>query len=548
MTPLRHLAPVACVVAIAAAAGCGGGSPGPPSPTPTAGPSPTLQLVPTIVPTAGGAPPSSAVDLATGSGLLTVLAADEGDLPTGGMSAAGGDFNGDGVGDILLGAPFGDGPGNSRLEAGEAYVIYGPRALEGEIDLAGGGADVTIWGALAGDNLGFSVISGDLNGDGVDDVVVGAPGSNGLTNVRTDLGEAYVIFGSPSLAGTVDLAEVEQDFTFRPAEGFTRVGTTFAIGDVNADGVDDLIAGGPGGGRVEGSSVGSPRTTEGEVYVVFGGAGLVGEKDVARGEEDVRLKGAAELDGFGRSVASGDVNGDGVDDIVVGASSADGPDDARQEAGEAYVFFGSTALAGRVDSADAALTVLGAGEREALGAAVAGGDFNGDGLADIVLSAHFRGAPGGSRPNAGTAYVIFGSASLGGVLDLAGQATDAVVFGRDAFDFMPSAMAAADTDGDGLDDLALGAAAAAGPENSRPGAGEAYVLSGGALAGQIDLRVDVDAAVFVYGALSDEEAGRVASWSDIDGDGKPELLLLAPGRQDGSGGRGRLYLVGLPGP
>jgi hypothetical protein len=534
---------------LAAAAACGGSAGSPSSPTPTVAPSPspTVPSVLTPKPTeVAAAEPVAVVDLASESPLLTIRGGDAGDLQAGGVSAATGDFNSDGVDDLLVGAPFADGPDNSRPDAGEAYVIFGPRAEGGEIDLGTGSADVTVLGALPGDNLGFSVMGADLNADGIDDIVVGAPGSNGLTNIRTDLGEAYVIFGDSSLGGTVDLAEVEQDFTFRPAEGFTRVGTSFAAGDVNGDGADDLIAGGPFGGRVEGTSPGGPRTSEGEVYVVFGTPGLSGEKDVARGEEDVRLKGATAWDGFGRAVATGDVNGDGVDDIVVGASSADGPDESRTEGGEAHVFFGSPALAGKVDSADADVTILGAEAGDSLGDAVVIGDLNGDGLADIVLSAHFADGPDDQRATSGEAYVIFGSSSLGGVIDLAEDAPGAVVYGRDDDDFMPWALALADVDGDGRDDLALGAAFGDGPDNSRPDAGEAYVLLGNALHGDIDLRVDVEGPVFIYGAALGEEMGTSLLWLDLNHDSRQELLLLAPGREGTAEASGRLYLVKVP--
>lgn len=528
---------------------CGDGA-APSSLAPTAEPSPSPQLLPAVTavstPDVAAAAPVTLLDLATDSPMLTILSADDGDLRTGGVSMARGDFNGDGVDDLLLGAPFGDGPDNSREDAGEAYVIFGSGALGAEIRLGRGAADLTIFGALPGDNLGFSVFGGDLNGDGMDDVIVGAPGSNALTNIRTDMGEAYVIFGSPFLGGTVDLAEIEQDFTFRPAEGFTRVGTTFAVGDVNEDGISDLIMGGPFGGRAEGTPPGSPRTTEGEVYVVFGAADLSGERDVARGEEDARLKGAQEFDSFGQAVASGDVNGDGVDDIIVTARRADGPDDSRRDAGEAYVFFGSSALSGKLDSDEADVTIYGAEGGDILGDLAACGDMNGDGLMDIVLSASFGDGPGNLRAIGGEAYVIFGSASPGGVIDLADEAPCAVIYGRDRQDLMPSALALADVDGDGRDDMALGAQFADGPENSRSDVGEAYVLSGDGLEGEIDLRVDVDGSVFVYGSAAGEQMGAGLLWLDLDNNGRQELFLSAPGQQSATEGPNRLYLVEVP--
>ena len=533
------LAAIVNVTLMGVACDGGGGSP-----TSTAVPSPSPAVTPATSDADGAT--LTVLDLAAASPLLTIQSADVDDLQTGGRSLARGDFNGDGVDDLLLGAPLGDGPDNSREDSGEAYVIYGSGGLEGEINLGEGSGDLAILGALAGDNLGFSTIAGDLNGDGVDDIVVGAPGSNGLTNIRTDLGEAYVIFGSPSLRGTVDLAEEEQGFTLRAAEGFARVGTSFAVGDVNDDGIDDLIAGAPFAGRREGSRPGAPRTTEGEVYVVFGSPDLSGEKDVARGEEDVRLKGAQELDSFGQAVASADVNGDAIDDIIVTAQRADGPDDSRKESGEAYVFFGSAGLSGKVDAVEADVTVYGAEEGDALGDLASSGDLNGDGLADIVLSARFADGPDNARDGGGEAYVLFGSTALGGIVDLAEGAPDAVVYGRDPTDWIPSALALADVDADGRDDLALGAAYADGPQNFRSDGGEAYVLTGDGLEGEIDLGVDVETPVFIYGPASGGQLGLGLLWLDLDGDGGQEMLLLAPGLLGAAQGPGRLYLVEVP--
>ncbi len=546
--PRAFIALTALLLAAGAAtsAGCGDGggsaSPSPPM-RPSTSPTATPVIPLTVIPTPAALAPTSILDMASDAPVLTIVPADAGDLRTGGDSLARGDFNNDGVDDLLLGAPFGDGPNNSREDSGEAYVIFGSGRLGEDIDLGRATADLTIFGALPGDNLGVSVISGDLNGDGIDDVVVGAPGSNGLTNIRTDLGEAYIIFGSPSLGGTVDLAKIEQDFTLRPAEGFTRVGTTFAIGDVNGDGIDDLIAGGPFGGRVEGTAPGSRRTTEGEVYIVFGAPDLRGEKDVARSQEDVRLKGAQEFDSFGQAVTSGDVNGDGVDDIIVTATRADGPEDSRAQAGEAYVFFGSPSLYGKVDSDEADITIYGSEEGDTLGDPVASGDVTGDGLADIILGARFADGPDNLRSVGGEAYVIWGSPSLGGIIDLGEEEPDSLVYAADPADMMPSSLTVLDLDDDGRDDVVLGAAFADGPGNMRSDGGEAYALHGDALEGEIDLRVDVDGPLFIYGSGAGEQMGTGLLWLDLDDNGRQELLLLAPGGQGEGQQPGRLYLV-----
>jgi hypothetical protein len=494
-------------------------------------------------------PPPLIIDLATTTSIATIFAAekvgDYGDINSDIPAVATGDFNGDHVMDLLVGARFGDGPDNAREDSGEAYVIFGSPTLGGAVDIAEHEQDVTIFGARRGDSLGFSVAGGDLNGDGIDDIILGAPSSDGPFKERTDLGEAYVIFGSPDLSGTVDIGGREPDVRITAAEGFAHVGDSLCTGDVNGDGLVDLVAGAPFAGREPGSPVGGPRTHLGEVYVVFGSPTLAGSVSVGKDEQDFTMAGKEAFGEFGDSVACGDVNGDGTADIIVAAEAA-GPDAARANAGEVYVFFGSEKLSGRVSAAgDQQLTVLGADPQDTLGFSLATGDVNGDGIDDIIAAARLADGPDNTRDTAGEVYVIFGSPSPEGTVDIALSQQDVTILGGQANTLLGS-VTSADVNADGIDDIIAGTRhAGAGV----PSTGEAYIVFGSSgLARTIDLALN-DHDISILGAQPGDGVGAFVLVDDVNDDGANEIILVADGADGPDEARpdaGEIYVLSPP--
>jgi hypothetical protein len=180
-----------------------------------------------------------------------------------GDSVSSGDFNGDDIDDIIIGAPFTNPAG--RIHAGKTYIIYGSGNLPSTIDLNSVSADVTICGDYNGDRLGISISSGDFNGDGIDDIIIGADTANFVGG--NSVGKTYIIYGSNSLPSTIDLNSVFADVTICGDDAIDRSGSSVSSGDINGDGMDDIIIGAPNADPAGGSFAG-------ETYVIYGSNSL----------------------------------------------------------------------------------------------------------------------------------------------------------------------------------------------------------------------------------------------------------------------------------
>jgi hypothetical protein len=361
-------------------------------------------------------------DLTTGgslfayNGALSALAAMPGNPSSGAVVAGIGDFDGDGQIDYAAGVPF----SNSGAAGGGGVTIFAS------------GSPIILNNMAAGQELGHSVAGiGDINGDGLADVAIGAPGS------MTDKGAAYVIFGGAT-GPAIDITAPGADgFIINGIATNDRLGTEInTAGDFNRDGFADFAIAEPGQGRV---------------HIAFGEAGISG---VTLGTGTLQINGIA-VDAADRTIpvmSPGDFNGDGISDILLAANGANG------NRGEAYVVYGKASYTGgstidvntmaaadgfKFSITDPASILDGGG---------AAGDFNGDGFDDIAVVLR-----AGSIADI---YVVYGRAGVTGLTDaMLDDPASAFhmsynVGNTAAFQF--EIASAGDRNGDGFDDLVIG--------------------------------------------------------------------------------------------
>jgi hypothetical protein len=375
------------------------------------------------------------------------------------------DFNGDGISDVAIGEP--------HVGAGLVHVLYGTRSgLHAD---ASGTApnDQLIHNIVpTGSGFGTVVTTLDFNGDGCSDLAVGVPVSVipdavGPAGVRPAAmavpGYVAVFFGSPAGLVTSSQEDISESNASVTPGARDEFGFAVAGGDLNNDGKDDLVVGAPG------------RTAAGAAFVFPGTNGSVSGYQFAPGDGVVPT-GDGGVDQFGAAVATGDFNGDGRDDVAVGApgfASTGGIVDVMNGSGTAPFLVGGVAWSQDTPG------VSGTSEPgDRFGAALATGDFRGDGHTDLAV-----GVPGeaiGTVAGAGQVNVLYSIASSG--LTAAGnqgwnQNSTGISGTSEAFDHFGAALAVGDFNGNGRDDLAIGVPGegVVSPE----GDGQVNVLMGG---------------------------------------------------------------------
>ncbi len=422
--------------------------------------------------------------------------------------SAAGDVDGDGQPDFIASAPQLD--IGSSFRAGRAYIVWGTNAIPPEQSIGSAGA-TTLNGSATDDKAGSAVTGGgDFNGDGFDDVAVGIPFADPATG--TNAGQVALVFGGSNRLVSLDLNNLNgtNGCMFTGPTANQQAGTTLAFaGDLNGDGLDDLL-------------IGAPEAQTGRVYLIFGRATPPATNSLSplNGTNGVLLLGESSSDktGFGLT-ALRDFNGDGRNDAALGAPTAGG-----LFSGRVYVLYGRTNWTaslslGALDGTNG-FRFEGNGFFSSFGEAVAGADVNGDAKTDLAVGAR----------NQNKLYTLYGTTNRTANRDsTALDGTNGFVWSAESLggSFGASAARAGRVNFDDYEDLLVGAPAqpSSGPLTS---AGRVYVLMGRpAFAATTSVTtIDGTNGFVLAGQQSNAEFGHaVASAGDVDQDTREDLLV-----------------------
>lgn len=421
-------------------------------------------------------------------GVLTIYGgtrfAGEKGFPTGA-----GDINGDGRADVIFGGLYAHAGSGNRLFNGLVSFYISDGRDTGAVDQAQNPPNIfTLIGANSGDLLGTSVsANGDVNGDGLRDVLIGAMTDDGPNNARVNSGAAYLVYGAQNFNLRADLSNIDQFGTPPPgvvaiygAQANGRAGIWGDLGDVDGDGFADIVIGSDQLSNQNGTHVGG-------CFIVFGAANLPSIIDLAAppaGVRTVTIFGEDNEDHWGAALHVGDINNDGFGDVIIGGSifrdSASFISPQQEEGGhnqrganlngqrpgcgEAYVVYGKSNWT-NVDLHNPpanATRVIGAREGDLLGSQIHSADLNGDGKTELIIGALQAQSPVNDvRGKTGAVYVLYGGAALQGLtIDLSQPDPAGVyvsrIYGENHLDCAGDSVRSYDINKDGLSDLFVG--------------------------------------------------------------------------------------------
>jgi hypothetical protein len=491
------------------------------------------------------------IDLRRAGAVDVVLFGDDADDYFG-YDMTTGDINGNGIADLIVGAPLADGPDNRRTAAGEVHIFFDRPANDWPAENPA--PDVVVYGEANSNWLGGDfpygpglIAVGDLDHDGIGDLALGVPAFGWETQIHYR-GKVYILWGQAEWPATIDLSNVPEDrhmTTITPRQPpplsteRAFLGAAIATGDFNGDTVADLAMTSPGGADGDGA-----------VHVLLGAAGsTLRDRAISLGAvpgdiATYTIIGPMTGSRFGSYVAFGQWSGD---DQVVADDLAVATEHLLDADGRVDVIFGGPVEGEtrRLATQPADWLVLPEQGLDRLGSSLAAGDLDADGQADLIIGA--RSADGPAGAGTGQAIVIFGPLPQATVRDLSDQPGDLIIYGPQGGadqSYLGESTATGDWNGDGYTDLLVGARQANGyGTRDRGESGIVYLFYGPMEPGVIDL-AHASANVTLVGAYARDFTG-IVTMGDITGDGIDDLITGAAQRDGPSGKaeRGAAYIL-----
>ncbi len=463
-----------------------------------------------------------------------------------GASLAGGDLDGDGREDIIVGAP-----GSTIGVGGGVVMVFFARdpsemhTLSAERD-----ADLIIMGRDTNDKFGSIVQTYDLDADGLDELVISAPYADGLGNAKRDSGEVYIVQGQPraSFGSRRDLVNISLLGHIYGRDPGDHLGSYLRTGDLDADSVPDLIVCSEGsGGKIEAiSEFENEALGSWEIEVIKGSTSGLGELDLTITGSMVRFYGSyVGASGYaqhiGNGLALGDFDGDGTDDMAFSYRFSD--------TGRVCLYKGGTSFPGVAPGTTITVEAssgftpnmrLSLGSDGLTEAKLSLGDIDGDSRLDLAVGMPF--APGWDpeRYYSGQVDVYLGR-PLSTPLSIGRSSARTTLFGEDSSDNVGRVLCPWDHDGDGRAELVITVPGSDGMYNLLPDSGEGIVLDQGSLSQR-----NINATYMsrhILGPSIFSYAFTAVSTVDINGDGKEELLVSSPGAKMGTDSLGLTSLL-----
>ncbi len=442
-----------------------------------------------------------------------------------------GDFNGDGIDDIIASSPSADPSG--RNSAGEVYIFFGNQQSQQSIslDLNSDLADITIIGAASGDKLGYSITTGSFNGDVYTDFAISAPYSNDETSLQ--VGKVYLFYGGTNLPTNIDLANDISNHVFIGETTNDYLGQNLLFTDLNNDNQDELIIASP---EADKSGVNNCGLT----YIIWSQESYSQTVNLADANNISYLRGLSINDNLGKSLATSNINNDLFQDLIIGAPGVD--EDTYVNNGRLYLLKGRTFFPyGEIQVTNdnfIEVEIKGASHSSNLGRTLASGDINGDGFGDIAVTDY------SGQSNSNLVYILYGSNSLPSEITLNDESTNVKISHQMLEDnSFASELTIANLNSSSPEDLIISSPLA--PSINGNESGLVHVLYGrNEFQATFDLAVDLYDEVY-HGQSSNANLGQSIALADFNNDLKTDIFL---GSINAGGNNGKLYSVygGIP--